>query len=262
MLRADGIDAGFGPVDILRDIALAVSPGETVVLLGPNGAGKSTLLAAMSGALTVRRGAVTLDECALADWPQPLLARRRAVLAQHSALGFPFRALDVVLLGRSPWAGATSRSRDLAVATACLAEAAVTHLADRIYTTLSGGERQRVQLARVLAQIDFAGTPADGEARYLLLDEPTASLDPAHQQLTLATARRAAARGMGVLAVLHDLNLAAMYADRIAVMRAGRIVASGKPADVLTEAVVESVFDFTVRIERHPTRGCPLVVAL
>lgn len=262
MLRAEAIDAGFGAVDILRGVSLTVAPGEVVAILGPNGAGKSTLLSALSGALTARRGTVSLDGRALGAWPQVALARRRAVLAQQSMLGFPFRALDVVLLGRSPWAGTVSRARDLAVATACLAEAAVTHLADRVYTTLSGGERQRVQLARVLAQIDYAAAPDGGDSRYLLLDEPTASLDPAHQHATLETARRAAMRGMGVLAVLHDLNLAAMHADRIVVLRDGRIVASGTPADVLTETVIASAFELPVRVARHPTRGCPLVVAV
>lgn len=262
MLRADEICVDLGGTAILHDVTLAVAPGETVALLGPNGAGKSTLLAVLSGALKPRHGRVTLDGVPLADWEPARLARRRAVLAQHSALSFPFRAIEVAMLGRSPHAGRSSRTRDLAVVADCLRRTDVTHLADRIYTTLSGGERQRVHLARSLAQIDGAGNDGDGAARYLLLDEPTSSLDLAHQHATLATARCTAADGAGVVAVLHDPNLAAMHADRIVVLRDGRIIADGTPETALTEVMVRETWNMPVRIERHPTRDCPLIVAL
>jgi iron complex transport system ATP-binding protein len=180
------------------------------------------------------------------------------VLPQQSELAFGFHVLEVVLLGRSPHAGTSSRQDDLAVAGTCLEEAGVAQLAERIYTTLSGGERQRVQLARALAQIGFPEPAAAGD-RFLLLDEPTASLDPAHQHATLRTARRAAARGMGVLAILHDLNLAAMYADRLVVLHHGGLAAEGRPGEVLTPALVERVFDLPVTVTPHPTRGCPQV---
>jgi iron complex transport system ATP-binding protein len=263
MLSARDVDVELGGAAILRGVGIDVVPGEIVAILGPNGAGKSTLLAVLSGALAPRRGAVGLDGRPLAGWQPPALARRRAVLAQHSALTFPFRALEVVLLGRSPWAGLASRARDLAAAQACLAETGVLHLADRIYTTLSGGERQRVQLARVLAQIDFTvDGDARGEPRYLLLDEPTSSLDLAHQHATLRTARRIADEGVGVATVLHDLNMAALHADRLVVLSRGAIVAEGAPDAVLTEAVVEAAFELRVTVTRHPTRGCPHVIAV
>ncbi len=136
------------------------------------------------------------------------------------------------------------------------------HLADRIYNTLSGGERQRVQLARILAQIDFSTTNNHTADRYLLLDEPTSNLDLAHQHRILETARRAAERGVGVMAILHEINLAAMYADRIVVLRGGRLAAEGVPVDVLTEAIVRHNFDLSVNITRHPTRECPHVIAV
>ena len=189
------------------------------------------------------------------------MARRRAILPQQSQLGFSFRVLEVVLIGRSPHVGYSSLQRDLHVATAALIETGSAHLADRDFSTLSGGERQRVHLARTLAQIDFDETDSRSAGRYLLLDEPTSNLDLAHQHAALETACRAAARGMGVVAVLHDINLAAMYASRIAILKDGLLSAEGKPDDILTEAMVRHAFELSVSVGRHPTRRCPHVIA-
>ena len=262
MLQACDIRVDLGQATVLHGVSLSVTAGEIVAVLGPNGAGKSTLLTVLSGALTPRTGHASLEDRPLAKWAPQALARKRAVLPQHSELAFSFRVLEVVLLGRSPHAGISSREKDLAIAKAALMETEANHLTDRIYTTLSGGERQRVQMARILAQIDFSATKDHIADRYLLLDEPTSSLDLAHQHATLETARRAADRGIGVMAILHDLNLAAMYADRIVVLHEGRVAAEGAPEDVLTEAMVHHAFDLSVSITRHPTRGCPHVIAV
>ena len=271
MLEVKNIQIDLGGVTILHDLSLRVSAGEVVSVVGPNGAGKSTLFGAMAGSLSPKKGQVALGGLDLKTWPPERLARRRAVLPQQSELTFPFRVLEVVLLGRSPHAGSSSRENDLAIARLALLETETLHLADRVYTTLSGGERQRVHLARVLAQIGFCDVgreePAlararmEIEERFLLLDEPTSSLDPAHQHTTLQTAVRAAERGIGVVAVLHDLNLAAMYADRIVMLKDGRVVTKGAPAEVLTEALIEEVFELPVSVVRHPRRGCPCVIA-
>ncbi len=253
MLRADGIDVRLGRTHALNDVSLAVAPGEVVAVLGPNGSGKSTLMRVMSGELTPRRGNVRQDGRPLDAWPRPALARRRAVLPQNTAISFPFRALQVVLLGRSPHAGSGGQADDLDIAARAMRETEVTHLADRVYPSLSGGEQQRVQMARVLAQI-WPAERGDG-SRYLLLDEPTSSLDIAHQHAALATARRFAARGMGVVVILHDLNLAAIYADRLCVLKDGRRLHDGPPERVLTPDIVKSVFDLSVTPTRHPTRG-------
>jgi iron complex transport system ATP-binding protein len=262
MLHAQDIWVELGQTTILHNVSLAVEPGEVVAVLGPNGAGKSTLLAVLSGALTPRSGHTSLESRLLSKWPPQALARRRAVLPQHSELAFSFRVLEVVLLGRSPYAGISSRDENLAIARAALAETESDHLADRIYTTLSGGEQQRVQLARILAQIGFSEEADHSANRYLLLDEPTSSLDLAHQHMTLKTARRAAERGIGVMAILHDINLAAMYADRIMILRRGHVVAEGTPDQVLTEAMVRHAFELPVSVSRHPTRECPHVIAI
>ena len=268
MLEVIDVGVALGGVTILKAVSIAISAGELVAVVGPNGAGKSTLFAVMSGALQPQSGTAYLDRRALMDWPVETLARRRAVLPQHSELTFPFRVLEVVLLGRSPHAGHSKQEKDLTIARLAMLETETLHLADRVYTTLSGGERQRVQLARILTQIEFCESegPTDrasesAGARFLLLDEPTSSLDPAHQHATLQAAVRACDRGIGVVAVLHDLNLAAMYANRIVMLKDGRVLSQGAPAEVLTARLIEQVFELPVSVMPHPSRGCPHVIA-
>ncbi|HEX8384971.1 MAG TPA: heme ABC transporter ATP-binding protein [Rubricoccaceae bacterium] len=254
MLALDAATVRIGQATLLDALSLGVAPGEVLAVVGPNGAGKTTALRLLAGERAPTGGHVRLDGRPLSETPADALALRRAVLPQESGLAFGFTALDVVLLGRTPHR--TTRRTDLAAAGRAMEEAGVDHLADRRYPTLSGGERQRVHLARTLAQLDG---PA-GEGRYLLLDEPTSALDLGHQHSVLRTARRQAAGGTGVLAVLHDLNLAAQYADRIAVLAAGRLVAVGRPEAVLTPTVVRCAFGITVVVTAHPCAACPLVV--
>ena len=262
MLAAAAIEVVREGATLLDGAGVQVAPGETVALIGPNGAGKSTLLHALSGALGVDGGDVRLDDTALSRWPPAALARRRAVLPQSPALDFPLSAGEVVALGRSPHAGTPTARRDGDIVAEALAECDVAHLAGRMYTRLSGGERQRVQLARVLAQVwpDCAGDC--GSARYLLLDEPTNNLDLAHQQRIAATARRFARRGHGVLAVLHDPNLAAQYADRIVVLAAGQVLAEGPPAAIVTEATMSAAFGVRTLCREHPVTGRPYMLPL
>lgn len=245
---------------ILRGVDLTLAPAQVTALIGPNGAGKSTLLHLLSGALTADSGTVALDGRPLADWPRASLARRRAVLPQSSELTFPFRVLEVVLMGRSAHVGRSSLAHDLEVAEAALREVDAAHLAERVYPTLSGGERQRVQLARVMAQIwPEAG---DDQPRTLLLDEPTNNLDLTHQHRLLTFARRLAEQGVAVLAVLHDPNLAALYADRIVLLAEGRVQSAGTVDSVLTAPQIERAFKLKVAIQRHPTRNCPQLIPL
>ncbi|WP_119166580.1 heme ABC transporter ATP-binding protein [Algihabitans albus] len=260
MLHATGLHFARQGNPILRGVDLALEPARVTALIGPNGAGKSTLLHLLSGALAPDGGTVTLDGRPLADWSRAGLARRRAVLPQSSELTFPFRVLEVVMMGRSAHNGRSSLTRDLDVAAATLDEVDAAHLAQRIYPTLSGGERQRVQLARVMAQI-WPDTDND-RPRFLLLDEPTNNLDLTHQHRLLAFARRLAERGLGVFAVLHDPNLAALYADRLVLLSEGRVQSAGTVDSVLTEPQIERAFKLKVAIQRHPTRGCPQLIPL
>ncbi|TVS00544.1 MAG: heme ABC transporter ATP-binding protein [Rhodospirillales bacterium] len=258
MLSVEAVAVRLGEREVLSDTSCHVAPGEVVAVIGPNGAGKTTLLHVMAGTLKPDRGCVRLESRPLSSWPRLELARRRAVLPQQAPLTFPFSVLEVVLLGRSPHQGTAGRPRNLAVAEAVMAETGILDLADRRYTELSGGERQRVQLARALAQI----WPEAGRSQptYLMLDEPTNNLDLGHQTALLDTARRLAHAGCGVLAILHDINLAAVHADRMVLIAGGRVFAAGSPAEVVTAETIQAAFGLPVRVVAHPEVGRPMVL--
>ncbi|HYE57341.1 MAG TPA: heme ABC transporter ATP-binding protein, partial [Rhodothermales bacterium] len=252
MLRLDHVSVRIGSAALLTDVTLEVTPGTLTALVGPNGAGKSTLLRVASGERVPEAGTVTLDGAPIQTIPPDVLARRRAVLPQESLLSFPFTAFEVALLGRTPYH--VGREADARAAVSALERAGVLDLSERRYPTLSGGEKQRVHLARVLAQLDGP------EAAMLLLDEPTNNLDLTHQHRVLDVARGLARAGLGVVAVLHDLNLAAQYADRVALLVKGRLVAEGTPTDVLRPELVQRAFDVPVMVVPHPCLDCPLVL--
>ncbi|WP_167479404.1 heme ABC transporter ATP-binding protein [Nocardia arthritidis] len=249
-LRASGLGVERGSLRVLDGVEFAVAAGEIVALVGPNGAGKSTLLAALAGELTPSAGVVELDGRSLAHWSPLDMARRRAVLPQSHTVGFPFTAREVVAMGRAPWQRTELRERDTERIAAAMAAADVEHLATRPFPALSGGERARVALARVLAQ--DTGT--------LLLDEPTAALDLGHQESVLRLAAERAAAGAAVVVVLHDLGLAAAYADRVAVLESGRIAADGPPRQVLTTELLTRVYRHPVEVLDHPVTGAQLVL--
>ncbi|MEU8895915.1 heme ABC transporter ATP-binding protein [Nocardia sp. NPDC048505] len=237
---------------VLEAVDFEVAAGEVVALVGPNGAGKSTLLAALAGELDPSAGAVELDGRALTEWSTLDMARRRAVLPQTHTVGFPFTALEVVAMGRAPWVRTERREADNELIAAALRAADVFHLAGRSFPTLSGGERARVALARVLAQ----------DTATLLLDEPTAALDLGHQEAVLRLAAERAAAGAAVVVVLHDLGLAAAYADRVAVLESGRIAADGPPREVLTTELLSRVYQHPVEVFDHPVTGAQLVLPI
>ena len=252
MLQGRNISVRIGERTLLDGVSLTLAPGEVVALAGPNGAGKSTLLRVLAGDLTPTGGEVTLDGRPLARYRARELALRRAVLPQQTLMQFAFTAREVVAMGRHPHDTRRDAPDDEAIIAAALLRTETAPLAERAYPSLSGGEQGRVSLARVLAQ----------EAPSLLLDEPTAALDLRHQQAVMAIARELAREGATVLAVLHDLNLAAAYADRIALMHAGRLVADGPPWQTLTEPLLTDVFACPIAVTPHPVRGCPLVISL
>lgn len=245
-----GLRVRLGGRQVLDSIELTVHAGEVLALVGPNGAGKSTLLAALAADLPAGSGALRIDGRPVTDWSAPELALRRAVLPQSAALSFPFPVEDVVRMGRAPWAGTEREDEDDPAVRAAMAATEVTGFAARPFSALSGGERARVALARVLAQ----------RAPLLLLDEPTAALDLRHQELVLRICRERAAAGDAVVVVLHDLGLAAAYADRAAVLHDGRIAVAGPPAEVFTSALLGEVYRQPVEVFPHPRTGVPLVL--
>ncbi len=259
MLVAEDLGFKVGRKALLTAASLTVAPGELVAVIGPNGAGKSTLLRLLAGETLPATGRIAIEGKALSAWRPRDLARRRAVLPQHSALAFPFTVAEVALLGRAPHHGGMEGPLDRAIVKAALDAAGVGELAARRYPSLSGGERQRVHLARVLAQLMVGpGAYAGG---YLLLDEPVTSLDPRHQHAALVLARRFVESGGAGLAVLHDFGLAGRYADRIVVIAAGRVVATGAPAEILQPAVLDGVFGMRFRTVADPEGGPPLLLA-
>ncbi len=253
MLTVNALSCARGGCRILAGISFRLQAGEVMAVLGTNGAGKSTLLSTLSGELPALTGDILLAGRALGSWPANERARRLAVLPQSSSLAFAFSVEEVVILGRLPHS--SGRDEDMRIVTEVLQAADVEHLRHRSYLALSGGERQRVHLARVLAQIWRGAEPA-----CLLLDEPTASLDLAHQRLILQQAREIAQHGNAVLLVLHDLNLAARYADRLLLLDRGGVSALGVPWDVLEAERIQQVFGVEVQVARHPHRDCPLII--
>lgn len=218
---------------------LDLEAGQVHALLGPNGAGKSTLLASLAGLERGGSRQVRLHGRLLADWDTLALARRRALLSQDHSVPFDFEVRDIVRMGRYPHSE-RPHPAEAGVVDECLALAGAAHLAGRRYEPLSGGEKARVQLARVLAQVH--AHPDDLTPCWLLLDEPTAALDLAHQHGVMRLLRRVAAAGVGVVVVLHDINLAAAYADQVLVMAHGRIDSAGACAQVLQPQLVQRVW--------------------
>lgn len=230
---------------ILDDVTFDVQRGELLVLVGPNGAGKSTLLAVMAGDKKLDSGSVSLAGIDPAVTRPRVAARKRAVLLQEQRVSFPFAVRDVVRMGRMPWRGTPAEAHDDEVVAAAMAQADIAGLAPRTFGTLSGGEKARTGYARTLAH----GTGIQ------LLDEPTAALDIHHQEELLGQARAATRHGMTVVVVLHDLALAAAYADRIAVMCAGQLRALGHPRAVLTSSLLTDVYRHPVAVVDHPATG-------
>ena len=262
-LEARGVTVHLGGTPILTEVDLDLRRGEVTVLVGPNGAGKSTLFGVLAGDIAPRAGTVRIiagspaaggsasRELADVSALRPKeLSRRRAVQMQDSRLAFSFTARDAVEMGRAPWAGTPEEERDDEVIAAALAAGEVTHLAARQVPSLSGGERSRVAFARLLAQ----------ETEILLLDEPTAALDIRHQEHVIAAARARARAGATVMVIVHDLSLAAAYADRIVLLEDGRVRAVGSPAEVLTAELVSEVYQHPVTVLTAPEGGELLIV--
>ncbi len=243
-LAVDGAGVSIGDRWLVRQASVRVEPGRLVALVGPNGSGKSTLLRLLAGVWAPSEGTVMLDGVPLARVPRRSLARAVALVPQDTHIAFAFSVREIVAMGRHAHLGRFERERasDRAAIADAMARADVAGLADRDATGLSGGERQRVLIARSLA----------AEARHLLLDEPTASLDVAHALDVLALCRRLADDGHAVAVALHDLNLARRFATDAVLLRAGGVVAAGPIDRVLTASAISDVFDVAVSIAAAP----------
>ena len=240
-IRARDLSVRLGRHPAVSGVSAALEPGQLVGIIGPNGAGKSTLIRALLGLVGADGGAVSIDDTPIANLSRKDVARRVAYLPQGQTLHWPLLVERLVALGRMPHLGPLSRlsPEDETMVDAALARADVLHLKGRIATELSGGERARVLLARALA----VGAPA------LIADEPLAALDPGHQLDVMDLLKGEARAGSLVVTVLHDLGMAARYCDRLLLMDKGRLVADGKPMEVLTEQSLAQVYGISACIE-------------
>lgn len=248
--------AGFS---LLRNVSIDVEPGRVTAIVGPNGAGKTSLLRLLCGEHKPSSGQVLLNHRPLQQWPLLEKAQVLSILPQSSDLSFPFTAREVVALGRTPHDTGVLRDREIIAAALNLVDCS--YLDQRAYTQMSGGEKQRVQLARVLGQIwEPPAGELSGMDRYLILDEPTSAFDLSHQRDMLKIMRNLADQGIGILVVLHDLNLAARCADQMVVLSQGEVVVAAEPEQVLTPAILQDVFGVEAEISVHPVSGRPLVI--
>lgn len=256
-ISARNVRVTLGGRQILHGIDFEARAGEVTAIVGPNGSGKSTFLKALSAELA-STGEITFAGARLGDLKPWEAAGRRAVLPQSTSLSFPFTVREVVGLGLTGGRSGVPESALGNLPEQALERVDLVGFAGRYYQGLSGGEQQRVQLARVLCQV---WVPVlDGMARFLFLDEPVASLDIRHQLDIMGIARDYAAAGGGVVAVMHDLNLTAMFADRVAVFDEGRVAAFGAPAEVFTDEQICKVFGCALRVGKVPDGPVPFVL--
>lgn len=254
MLSLQSITIRYNQRTILHDLSFDVQAGEVVALIGPNGVGKSTLIRAISGGVPIAGGQVWANDHDLLQLPIEHRARLVAVVPQAVRLPESFTVEETVLMGRTAYLGWLSRETqaDRDIAQSAMERTCITELAPRRIGELSGGEQQRVLIARALAQ----------SAKTLLLDEPTAHLDLKHQAGILSLVRDLAKQeGYAILVALHDLNLAALYADRVALLSNGALAALGTPPEVLTSERLSPVYGLNISVYEHPTNGGPWVMA-
>ncbi|MBZ8134774.1 heme ABC transporter ATP-binding protein [Afifella sp. IM 167] len=257
MIEVENLTVKLGGRVILSDISFAARAGELTAIVGPNGSGKTTLLRAVCGEIA-STGAIRLNGRDMRRQKPWELAETRGVLPQKTALSFPFTVLEIVRLGLAGGWSRLPRAEAERLPLEALRRVDLAGFAGRFYQELSGGEQQRVQLARVLCQV---WTPVlDGVPRWLFLDEPVSSLDIRHQLAIMELAADFACGGGGVVTVLHDLNLAAMFAEKIVMMRQGKAHAAGRPEDVLTDDLLAEVFECRLGVGAVPQAGAPFVL--
>ena len=247
MLIVDNISVVYDAAEVLSGVSFRLDDGKIVVLLGANGAGKTTLIRAMNGAVPLASGQIELNGRSLPKLSRREIARNIAVVAQENETRFPITVLEFVLSGRFVYGGSFGweTDEDIEQAMRALEQCDLAGFEPRLMNHLSGGERQRVVLARAIAT----------NAPILLLDEPTANLDLAHQAMMFRLVRKRCEDGGSAVVITHDLNLASEFADEIVMLKHGRVVARGAPADVLTVDNVRNVFGVDVMLDRNPASG-------
>ena len=256
---AKHVSLSLGRRRVLSKVSIEVAPGSITAILGPNGAGKSSLLRVLNGELAPSSGQVLLDGVVLSALSTSELARRRSVIAQSGLMAFDFLVEEILSMGWVQGGGREALARPLNEAAA---QCGISHLVGRKFHSLSGGERQRVHFARALLQVWPLGACSDShrycespEPRYMLLDEPTSGMDLAHELSTLRVARRITEQKLGILMVLHNLNLAAQFADHVLLLSQGEMIAAGTPESVFKEDTLSRIYQVPILVERHARLG-------
>ena len=260
-ITAQNISYWIGQQPILHRLSFTIHPGELTVVLGQNGAGKSTFLKVLSGEKQPTMGQVMMNNQNLHKLPVQKLALIRAVLSQQYSMSVPFTCGEIVLMGRYPHFSTKPTATDNRIVRESMEEMQIEHLSKRNYQQLSGGEQQRVQMARVLAQLrDTNARKSEANKKLLLLDEPTSSMDVLYQQLCLSKARALARQGLSVVVILHDLNLAAQFADTIFLLKQGQMVKSGNVREVLQPSFISDAYNMEVDLVETDEYDFPILV--
>ncbi|MEM8886427.1 MAG: heme ABC transporter ATP-binding protein [Bacteroidota bacterium] len=261
MINISNISVKAGGKIILNKASFTLKAGEVVIVLGKNGAGKSTLLKALTGILATDEGSILWNSKNLTEFSFKELAKMRAVLSQSISLNFPMQVRDLVEMGSYALDRAPEKQLLEKLLQDALSEVDMKAFADREFNTLSGGEQKRVLLAKCILQLSC--TQKQGQDQFLFLDEPTASLD-IQQQYKLAhfVKKLAKEKGLGIFAVVHDVNLASQFADRIILMRDGKIMKIGSPEEILTVKTLKEALDIDSIVQKHPVYGCPHIIPL
>ena len=257
MLKTENISYSIGKKQILSNIDAEFLPGEFNMILGPNGSGKSTFLKIFSGELNGFDGNILYANKKIEAIKKEELAKERAVMSQQPELSFPLTVEEVVMMGRYPHFVFNPGKKDVSICNEVIERMNLQSFKERNYLTLSGGEKQRVQFARVLAQI---WEQSANELRYLFLDEPLTSLDINYQQEFLQIAREFTKADTVLVAVIHDINLAIQFADKLFFLKDGEVAAQGNPSAILNEALLQKVFGVKTTIIKNPVTGSPLVI--
>ncbi|MFT7491916.1 MAG: iron complex transport system ATP-binding protein [Pseudohongiellaceae bacterium] len=258
VLTADKLSVYMGDICLLRNISLNVESGELLSIIGPNGAGKTTLMnALMSDVQKAYRVEGSIFFCGHDVKQLSLVKRARqiACLPQTNLLNFPFSVEEVVSLGRTPHS--SGKTIDAIIISEALSALDIHHLKNCLYTRLSGGEKQRVQLARVMAQI---WREESNDKRLLFLDEPTTSLDLGHQQQLMKIIRDFANQGVAIVMIVHDVNVAINYSDKLLALSHSELVASGRPDKIITKQLLKTLYDLDAEIITHPISSKPMII--
>lgn len=255
MLTAEKISYAHRKFSILEGIDVSVSNGELLVIVGPNGAGKSTLLSVLANEMEDNNNSIYFKKKTFKQWDNKELAQTKAKFSQNNSHDIPLTVSKVVMMGRYPYFNSIPYQTDDEAVVKAMQETDVAHLAQRDYNSLSGGEKQRVHLARVLAQLDN-----DVENTLVFLDEPLNNLDVLHQHRILTTIKKLTQKGHTAVMVLHDLNLAAQFADRVMLLKKGKIVSYDIPEKVFTKETISSVYNFPCTICANPVNNNPLII--